>query len=204
MFSAVVLTPGRTGSQLILKNLSHHFKKNARIIHSHDPLIIPVTAESWVFVSHRRDIFSSIISTLVGTRTNEFTQYQGKYNKRFTVEQIEFTNAYQHHQIFYKVINKNNFAQCIDVYYEELIADPYYLFSKLDIKKPINLTLQDKSPYNNKELIINIDQCYNWFEQLNSQEITQSEIEFYQNSIQQHLDGIRQHLEMIKKHGTIL
>jgi hypothetical protein len=197
MFSAVVLTPGRTGSQLIYKNLSQHYEKSASIIHSHDPLIIPKDTKTWAFISHRRDIFSSMTSTLVGKRTNEFTQYQGKYNKRFTVDQIEFTDTYQHHKIFYEVIDKNNFSQCVDVYYEELISDPYYLFSKLDIKKPIDLALQDKSPYNNRELIINIDQCYDWFKQLSSQEITQSEIESYQNSIQQDL-------EMIKKHGTIL
>jgi hypothetical protein len=119
MFSAVVLSPGRTGSQLILKNLFHHFKKSASIIHSHNPLIVPKDAETWAFISHRRDVFSSMISALVGKRTNEHTEYQGKHNKRFTVEQIEFTNTYQHHKIFYEVIDKNNFAQCVDVYYED-------------------------------------------------------------------------------------
>jgi len=197
MFSAVVLTPGRTGSQLIAKNLSHHFGKSASIIHCHDPLIMPENAETRVFVSHRRDMFSSVISTLVGKRTNEHTEYHGRYNERFTVEQLEFTHAYQHHKIFYQVIEKNNFAQCVDVYYEELISDPYYLFSKLDIKKPIDLALQAKSPYDNKQLIINIDQCHAWFEHLDSQEITQLEIDWYRNSI-------RQDLTMIKKYGKIL
>lgn len=187
MFSAVVLTPGRTGSQLISKNLLKHFEKDSNIIHSHNPLIKSKDAKTWAFISHRRDIFSSMISTVVGRRTNEFTQYQGKYNKRFTVDQIEFTGTYKHHKIFYDVIDKNNFAQCVDIYYEDLISDPYYLFSKLSIKKPIDLNLQVQSPYKNKELIINIDQCYTWFEQLNSQEIPQVEIDLYRNSIQQDL-----------------
>jgi hypothetical protein len=133
---------------------------------------------------------------MVGKRTNEYFTYHGRYNERFTVEQLEFTHAYQHHKIFYQVIEKNNFAQCIDVYYEELISDPYYLFSKLDIKKPIDLALHAKSPYNSKELIINIDQCHAWFEHLDSQEITQLEIDWHRTSI-------RQDLTMIKKHGTI-
>ena len=196
MFSAVVLTPGRTGSQLIFKNLLQHFKIDGNIIHSHNPLIIPEGADSWAFISHRRDIFSSIISTLIGKRTTEYVEYHGNYNERFFVEEIEFTHAYQHHKIFYEVIEKNNFAQCIDVYYEDLILDLYYLFSKLNIKKPIDLDLQVKSPYNNKELIININQCYDWFERLNSQEITQAEIDLYRNSIQQDLT-------MIKKYGKI-
>jgi hypothetical protein len=196
MFSAVVLTSGRTGSQLIFKNLLQHFKTDGNIIHSHDPLIIPKYAESWAFISHRRDMFSSVISTVVGRRTHEYTEYHGRYNERFTVEQLELTRTYKHHKIFYEVIDKNNFAQCVDVYYEELISDPYYLFSKLNIKKPIDLSLQAKSLYNNKELILNIDQCYDWFEQLDSQKITQLEIDFYRNSIQQDLT-------MIKKHGTI-
>jgi hypothetical protein len=191
MFSAVVLTPGRTGSQLILKNLSKHFEKDGNIIHSHDPLIKSEDANTWAFISHRRDVFSSMISTLVGKRTNEHTKYHGKYNKRFTVDQIEFTNTYQHHKIFYEVIDKNNFAQCVDVYYEDLISDPYYLFSKLNINKPIDLTLQVRNPYQNNELIINIDQCHAWFEQLHSQEITQLEIGWYRNSIQQDLIKIK-------------
>jgi hypothetical protein len=183
MFSAVVLTPGRTGSHIILRNLRHHYEKSASITHSHNPLIVPQDAGTWAFISHRRDIFSSMISALVGERTTEFVDYQGKYNKKFTVNQIDFTNIYKHHKIFYEVIDKNNFAQCVDVYYEDLISDPYYLFSKLNIKKPIDLTLQVRSPYQNNKLVINIDQCHDWFEQLHSQEITQLEIDLYRNSV---------------------
>ena len=91
--------------------------------------------------------------------------------------------AYDTNTLGQIVIDKNNFAQCVDVYYEDLISDPYYLFSKLNIKKPIDLTLQVQSPYQNNKLIINIDQCHDWFEQLHSQEITQLEIDLYRNSV---------------------
>jgi hypothetical protein len=189
MLSAVVLTPGRTGSQIILKNLQQYFGKN-NVIHTHDPLVGLTTPAKLAVISHRRDIFSAIVSTLVGKRTNEFTHYQGKYNKKFTVNQTEFESAYQHHKIFYEVIDKQNFVQCVDMYHEDVIADPDYLFSKLNIERTTNLNLQAKSPYNNRELISNIDQCCEWFDHLTAQVIPLSQIDLYRASIRRDLNII--------------
>jgi len=189
MLLAVVFTPGRTGSQIIYKNLQQHFGRD-NIIHSHDPLIGPTAPARWAVISRRRDLFSAITSTLVGKRTNEFRQYTGTYNKKFSVDQLEFKNTYQHHKIFYEVIDKGNFDQCVDIYHEDLISDPYHLFAIWNVKKTTNFDLQIKSPYNNKELINNIDQCCEWFEQLSSQDIPLAQIDLYRTSIRQDLNTI--------------
>jgi len=186
----VVFTPGRTGSSLIFKNLLKHFGKNIGV-HSHSPLISSTTENTWAIVSHRRDLFSAIISTLVGKRTEEYIQYQGVYNTRFSVDQVEFEATYQHYKLFYRAINRCNFNKVIDIYYEDLISDPKLLFASLGIEKTINLTLQEKSPYKNKELLINLDQCQQWFDYLESQSIPDSQLDLYKSGIEQDLELIK-------------
>ena len=80
--------------------------------------------------------------------------------------------------------------QCVDIYHEDLISDPYHLFAIWNIEKSTNFGLQVKSPYNNKELINNIDQCHEWFEQLSSQSIPPAQIDLYRTSIRQDLNTI--------------
>jgi hypothetical protein len=194
MTSFVVFTPGRTGSQLIFKNLLQHFGKNSAV-HCHNPLSKPTTDNSWAIVCLLRDVFSAIVSSLVGKRTKEYTQYQGEYNTRFSVDQIEFEDTYQHHKLFYQAIEHYNFVKVIDIYYEDLISDPKSLFASLGIEKDIDLTLQEKSPYKNKELLINLAQCQQWFDYLDSQTIPDSQLDLYRS-------GIEQDLELIKNNET--
>lgn len=72
---AVVITPGRTGSQLIVTNLRN---QGIHTVHSHDPFWEPGNSNWICFLSFRRDLFASIASTLVGVRTEEYTVYTNK------------------------------------------------------------------------------------------------------------------------------
>lgn len=185
--SAVVITPGRTGSQMIMKNFSNFSK--IKITHTHNPLWKPQN-NSIAFVSRRRNVFNSISSTLVGTRSNEFTQYTNKIIEPFTVDRLEFENCFWFYSCYYNAIDRSQYAKVVDVWYEDLISDPKYLFGLIGVDRTTDLTFP-KSPYNYYQLITNIDQCQEWYDQLSKLPVTQNLIDSIKSSIKSDLDKLQ-------------
>jgi|694.fasta_scaffold146030_2 hypothetical protein len=177
--SAVIITPGRTGSQLIRKNFQDFF--NIRITHTHNPLWSP-PANCIAFISKRRNMLESIASTLVGKRSNEFTSYTYKILESFTVDRTEFESCFWFYRCYYYIIDTTKFSKIIEVWHEDMLEDPKYLYGLLGIDKLTDYTFP-KSPYDYYQLISNIDQCRGWFDCLVKQPITQDLIDSFKSSI---------------------
>ena len=149
MFSAVIYTPGRTGSKLIERNLIDHFSSLHRswqnkklfdsgIVHCHNPLYVPPNKNFICIISTRRNEFDAILSMITTKQTKEFATYTNKTIEPFEVSETEFKSMFYYYTCFYEIINRSFFDSVVEMEYESLISNPKYLFSKLGIDHVTN------------------------------------------------------------------
>ena len=167
MTNIVVLTPGRTGSQLIAQNLR---MGGWQVHHTHNPLYVPVDPETIGLFSKRHDEFGAIMSALVAERTKEYVSYTNKPIVPFAISFEEFENYYTYQKLFFQVVNKSKYKNIIEIYYEDIISDDLYLFRQFGIDRKM-LFLVDKSPYQYAELVTNIKELKIFLDELNSKPI---------------------------------
>lgn len=201
MFSAVVYTTGRTGSNLITRNLATYFKVphyndndistdvDHGVVHCHNPLWFPSNNNFVCILSKRRNLFDAIMSILLGKTSNEFSTYTNKLIVPTTVSQLDFTNCYWFMKSFYASIDTSSFKQVLDIYYEDLIDNPSYLFSLLNIDSKTSYNLSEKSPYRYKDLILNVDLLRILFADLEKLTLTDDLIASFKNSIKMDLEN---------------
>jgi hypothetical protein len=202
MFSAVIYTTGRTGSQLIGKNLAAYFQvpffydhQNVNItngvVHAHNPLWQPPTDDFICILSKRKNIFNSIISTLVGNITNEHTDYSNQTIAPTVIDELDFTHCYWFTRTYYNVIDTTKFKKIIEVYFENIVADPKHLFSLLDIDYDTQYSLSEKSPYKYTDIVTNFSELKNLFDNLEKLPLTDELIRTTKESISIDLTNIR-------------
>lgn len=199
MEPVVVFTTGRTGSTLICKNLSEHFnepmsmerdRSHTGIVHSHDPFWPPPSSNYVCVLSKRRDVFAQILSMIIGQRTNEFTDYTKKSIEPFEVDETEFESNYWFIKCFYQTIDVFQFKKTIEIYYEDLVSDPDYLFRKFGISRLTNYGVSKKSPYWSHDMILNMRELGLLFKQLEQQSLTDELLNGFKESIKTDLAQI--------------
>lgn len=197
MKGPVIYTPGRTGSMMICHALIERYKlptdylnsvasaaryKNG-IIHCHNPLFVPPDAEERVAIVSKRDAaFDCVCSHLIFERTREQYKYTNKKIQPFNVSEEELTNKVLWNRAFYHILDLSRFQKAFTVKYEDIIKDPYYLFSLFGEHKEMSHSLV-KSPYRAEDLIENYDFCKKLFDKLNSQPLTETDINNVKNPI---------------------
>jgi CTP:phosphocholine cytidylyltransferase-like protein len=197
-FSAVVYTTGRTGSQLIVNNICQHYGVKSwsyrdtefthGVVHSHSPVYVPPSDNFIAILSKRRNLFNSILSTIIAKHTNEFTIYTNKEIISFTVDINEFKNCYFFQKAFYHAVDLSKFNKVVEVYYEDLISDSDCLLTDFSIK--LDNSLSSKSPYNYYDIVTNIDELKDVFDLLEKTPLSDSEIDQYKLSVTADLDAI--------------
>jgi hypothetical protein len=109
-------------------------------------------------LSRRRDVFASVLSHAVLDITQEPNNYTNKSLAPFAINPDRFHGLYTNHVNFYKNLDLTFFKTKIEIWFEELISDPYYLFRQLGQAGETNYSVIDRSPYNYYELVTNIEQ----------------------------------------------
>lgn len=155
MSAFVVFSPCRTGSTIIFNNLFKD-KKNT-VIHTHDPTWRPQSEDFVCILSRREDTLATVISQSVMDVTGEVHTYSNSITP-FVVDLDRFSNLYLAHKIFYSKINLDSYKQVVEIWYEKLISDPYYLFRELGQHRQTDYTTIPKSPYDYTKLITNYEQ----------------------------------------------
>ena len=197
-FSAVVYTAGRTGSHLLIKNLCKHYDVAIRsdrginftdgIVHTHNPLYTPPTKNFTAIISRRHNLFESILSMELTKLTNEFVAYTNKKITPYLIDIENFKNCYFFQKAFYRAIDCSAYRKVVDIYYEDLISDLDCLWPEFNIKLDIS---NGKSPYNYYDIITNVDELKEVYQQLEQVDITEEEIIQFKKTVQKDLDDIR-------------
>lgn len=192
----LIYSPGRTGSSIIRDALPVIGTGNA----THNPVYIPDDPENTIaIVSRRRDEFALAMSKIISDVTCEFTAYTKKEIAPFTVSDDLFVSHWRFNRLFYLGLDLSKFEQTLEIYLEDMLTDPKYLFSlfgidkamlqtpvgKLanqahySINKPIYYSV--KSLYAYQNIITNWQNLYQLYLTLQDIEFTDKEIQLFKN-----------------------
>ena len=153
----------RTGSTLVRHNLSSYF--GVFVEHTHDRLYRPPSDDFTVVVTRRRNVFDCICSHFVMLHTGEMNVYSGQTFEQFDIDLQRFEQLVQSHKDYYKELDLSCYRQVVDVWFEDLIADPWYLFGQFNIVEKTSYEVQ-KSPNRYQQLVKNIDDVYTCYQSL--------------------------------------
>lgn len=175
----IISSPSRTGSTIVYNVFR---SAQADVVHTHDIFYtIEKPQDTTLIFSLRKDLFASIMSCLVGKRAREagvrFNQYTE--NPNISIEPFlincslnhldrgEFLNQYMWHKWYVKSHDlARPFARIEYVYFEDFVNNVNCLYDHFNLTPLLELELPLPCPYRAKHLILNYDQCYEAFEQL--------------------------------------
>jgi hypothetical protein len=151
--------------------------KNA--VHTHDLSFQPSDAkftheetngrETALILLQRRDLFSAIMSMIVGTRTQQWYSYPNKTIPRFRVDQAEFENQYNWHKNYIQSCTAiKNYRRVKLLEFEDIVNDFNYVFQQLELVQSSPPELPEKSPYSYRDIVENVGECKVIFDQLES------------------------------------
>lgn len=155
----LIYTPGRTGSTLIVGNLSKYFTSDVQQIHN--PLYelqYDGNTDYICVLSRRHNTFDAILSQLILEKTNEPHIYSNSDVTPFSANIDQFKTLYQIYTTFYSKINLPLFKKVVEVWYEDLVLNPYYLFNQFGVNEKTDYNFSNKSPYDPYKLITNINE----------------------------------------------
>lgn len=161
--SLVIHAFPRTGSTLVRHNLSGYF--NVDVEHNHDASYIPQHSEYTAIVTRRKNVFDCVCSHLVMLHTGEMSIYSHKQFDKFDIDLKSFNALVTAHADFYQQIDLSSYRQVVDIWFEDLISDPYYLFGKFNIVEKTSYGIE-QSPNRYTSLVKNIDEVYTYYQSL--------------------------------------
>ena len=154
----------RTGSTLVRHNLSNYF--GTFIEHTHDRLYRPPSDDFTAVVTRRRNVFDCVCSHFVMLHTGEMNIYSSQEFGQFDINLKDFRDLVQAHTDYYKELDLSCYRQVVEIWFEDMIADPWYLFGQFNIVEKTSYGVE-KSPNRYQQLVKNIDEVYTCYQSLN-------------------------------------
>jgi hypothetical protein len=97
--------------------------------------------------------------------TGEMNLYSGREFDQFDIDLQSFENVVRAHDDYYQQLDLSCYRQVVEVWFEDLIADPWYLFGQFNIVEKTSYEVQ-KSPNRYQQLVKNIDDVYTCYQSL--------------------------------------
>ena len=91
--------------------------------------------------------------------------YSGQTFEQFDIDLQRFEQLVQSHKDYYKELDLSGYRRVVDVWFEDLIADPWYLFAQFNIVEQTQYVMQ-KSPNRYQQLVKNINDVYTCYQSL--------------------------------------
>jgi hypothetical protein len=117
-------------------------------------------------MSTRQNILQASLSQLVLEQSNEPTEYTNKTMEPFTANITKFSGLVSMYKNFYNTVNISKYKKVVEINFEDIFNDEYYLFRCIDISEKTDLSLCRKSPYDYSTLITNINELKEIFNEL--------------------------------------
>ena len=146
----------RTGSTLIIGNINRYFGVEA--IQTHDPNFVPPHEDFTCIVTRRNDLFNLLCSQLIMDHTHESHNYSDKTVQPFRADPEKLNSLWASWHDFYKLRNLTPYKKIIEIEFESLISNPYYLFGQFNIVEQTTYDQNERSPYRYQDLITNLDE----------------------------------------------
>jgi hypothetical protein len=170
----VISSPSRTGSTLLYQILNS--ADITDVLHTHNCLFsVDDPANTIVLFSLRRDLFRSIMSCLIGKRTQMFHLYDTDtdlpYIEPFSIEcldsESEFQKQYRWHKWYVDSHDLSRpYRQTHTFYLEDFVNDYDRVYRTLGLEKKHDVVATIENTYRYQDLVVNHEQCRAVFDQL--------------------------------------
>lgn len=162
----VIIAPPRVGNHL-LASIIH--STQAKIEITHDSNIITDYKNTHLLLLNRRKQFLALMSQMIWNRTRHSIDYPDNYELHsFEVSEKEFIDAYKFNNYHWQCTlqRKEPWISTTIFYYEDFVNNPQHVFTTLNIRPKAPIVYSKKSPYKYQDVIINVEQCKQWYRQL--------------------------------------
>jgi hypothetical protein len=99
--------------------------------------------------------------------TGEMSIYSHKEFSQFDIDLLSFSSLFAAHDEFYKKFDLTRYRNVVEIWFEDLISDPYYLFGQFNISEKTSYGIE-RSPNRYEKLVKNIDDVYTCYQSLSS------------------------------------
>ena len=111
-------------------------------------------------------MFDCVCSHFVMLHTGEMNIYSSQEFGQFDINLKDFRDLVQAHTDYYKELDLSCYRQVVEIWFEDMIADPWYLFGQFNIVEKTSYGVE-KSPNRYQQLVKNIDEVYTCYQSLN-------------------------------------
>ena len=170
----VISSPSRTGSTLLYQILNSADVLD--VLHTHNCFFsVEDPTNTIVLFSLRRDLFRSIMSCLIGKRTQVFQLYDADTElpdiEPFSIECLdldsEFQQQYRWHKWYVSSHDLNRpYCQVKTFYLEDFVNDYDVVYKALGLVQKHNVVATVENKYRYQDLVVNHEQCRAVFDQL--------------------------------------
>lgn len=170
----VISSPSRTGSTLLYQILNS--ADILDVLHTHNCFFsVPDPANTVVLFSLRRDLFRSIMSCLIGKRTQVFHLYDNNTAlpkiEPFEIEcqdsESEFQKQYRWHKWYVQSHNLDQPYHRVETFYlEDFVNNHDWVYQTLGLEQKHPVVSTVENPYRYQDLVTNHEQCRAVFDQL--------------------------------------
>jgi hypothetical protein len=195
----IVSSSGRSGSHIVLATIQLSVRA---AIHTHYPLYkTDNDTITGLIIVGRRNLFATIMSNMLVDYTGQTTEYQQINFAPFLADKDSFVYHYNWHRWY----NDNHeltrtYGLVKTLYFEDFVNDYDFILKELNlVRNPtfewmdgalhpipiVNHNYTVKAPYSYQDLIINQDQCLEWFKELQA---TESFVKFSKDRFAHHTD----------------
>ena len=162
----LIIARPRVGNHL-LASIIH--STQAEIKKTHDSNIITDYKNTHLLLLNRRKQFLALMSQMIWNRTGHATYYPANYELHsFEVAEKEFIEAYKFNNYHWQCTlqRKEPWFSTTIFYYEDFVNNPQHVFTTLNIQPKAPIVYSEKSPYKYQDVIVNVEQCKQWYRQL--------------------------------------
>lgn len=153
----VISSPGRTGSHYLL---SFFYACALPVLKTHDPLYVTDYTNTTLCIMNRRDVFASLMSKEIWLRTNEYLIYTNKKIEPFSIDLKKLERDFINHIRYDQQHDFTRpYANVVRFEFEDLMQDHNLFFDTLKLEPCGPIKLPQKSPYDYRVLVTNLQEC---------------------------------------------
>ena len=161
----LVSSPTRVGSHYFVKIIK---STDEQIDKTHDPRQQADYKNTCLIILNRRNRFRAIMSSAVMLQTNQYSYYYPVLDiAPFAITEDTFKQLYRFNKFYSQ---QHDFAQPwkkIEWFYmEDFVGNSQHVFERLGLTQLRKIQYPQRSPYRYQDNVINIEQCYKWYLEL--------------------------------------
>ena len=131
---------------------------------THNPKLVVDYENTCLVVVNRRNRFRAVLSASIGRVTNQYHNYVLTNVEPFAIEQEIFKQEYIFNRYYMQQINTAlPWARIELMYFEDFFNNFNYVYQRLDLTQKTPIELSEKSPFNYRKIVTNIDECREYF-----------------------------------------